>query len=68
MASKKLDLNSRLEAVIVEEYEVDGEKRTAWNRIGTAWPNKDGKGFRVVLKATPVDGVFLLRLPKEKED
>lgn len=60
--------NARLDAFLVEEYEVQGEKRNTWNKIGTAWPHADGKGFRVVLKAVPVDGVVVLRLPEPKED
>lgn len=60
--------NARMDAFLVEEYEVQGEKRTTWNKIGTAWPHADGKGFRVVLKAVPVDGVVVLRLPEPKND
>jgi hypothetical protein len=26
----------------------NGDKRGVWTKVGTAWPNKDGKGFRVV--------------------
>lgn len=60
--------NARMDAFLVEEYEVQGEKRSTWNKIGTAWPHADGKGFRVVLKAVPVDGVVVLRLPEPKND
>ncbi len=59
---------TRLDAFVVEEFEVQGEKRSSWNKIGTAWPNAVGKGFRLVLRATPIDGVVILRTPETKED
>lgn len=59
---------ARLDAFQVEEFEVNGEKRSSWNKVGTAWPHADGKGFRLVLKAFPTDGVVILRAPEPKED
>lgn len=56
----------RLDAFVVEEFEVDGEKRSSWSKVGTAWPQKGG--YRVVLKALPTDGVLILHAPKAKED
>lgn len=56
----------RLDAFVVEEFEVDGEKRSSWSKVGTAWPQKGG--YRVVLKAIPTDGVLILHAPKAKED
>ncbi len=32
----------RLDALLVEEYEVQGEKRSNWSKIGAAWPHQDG--------------------------
>ncbi len=47
----------------------NGEKRGGvWTRIGAAWPNKDGKGFNVVLDVMPLDGRLILREPKERDD
>ncbi len=39
----------------------EGEKGF-WNRIGAAWPHKDGKGFNVSL-----DGDLVIRERKPKE-
>jgi hypothetical protein len=44
-----------------------GEKRGVWTRVGAAWPNKDGKGFNVVLDVVPLDGRLILREPLERE-
>ena len=52
----------------MEEDEVQGEKRSNWAKIGAAWPHQDGKGYRLVLNAVPVNGVVVLRLPEPKED
>ena len=37
-----------------------------FNRVGSAFPHKDGQGFSVVLDAVPVDGRITLRSPKER--
>lgn len=59
---------TRLDAFLVDEYEVQGEKKSHWSKIGSAWPHADCKGFRLVLKAIPTDGVVILRIPEVKED
>ena len=59
--------NDRLDAFLVDEFEVAGEKKSTWNKIGSAWPHQDGNGYRLVLKAVPVDGVVILRKPEVKE-
>ncbi len=38
-----------------------------WVRIGAAFPNRDGKGFNVVLDALPLDGRLVIREPKAGE-
>jgi len=68
MAKKNQPANDRLDAFLVEEYEVQGEKRSNCSKIGAAWPHQDGKGYRLVLNAVPVSGVVVLRLPEPKED
>ncbi|KGM57482.1 hypothetical protein N799_05285 [Lysobacter arseniciresistens ZS79] len=60
--------STRLDAFLVEEYEVQGQQKSHWSKVGSAWPHADGKGFRLVLKAIPVDGVVILRTPEAKED
>jgi len=54
------------DAFSVRNYEVAGETRSDWSRIGTAWPHADGEGFRVLLHCLPVDGVVTLRLSTAK--
>jgi hypothetical protein len=44
-----------------------GEKRGVWTRVGAAWPNKDGRGFNVILDVVPLDGRLILRAPLERE-
>ncbi len=41
---------------------VKQDDKRFWNRIGAAWPHKDGKGFNVVL-----DGDLVLRERKPKD-
>ncbi|GJL98745.1 MAG: hypothetical protein DHS20C07_04250 [Methyloligella sp.] len=44
------------------------EGKSYFNRIGSAFPHKDGEGYNVVLNSTPVDGRVTLRTPKERLD
>lgn len=60
--------NARFDAFTVREFEQNGETKHDWVRVGTAWPHQDGKGFRVVLQALPVDGVIVLRRFEPKAD
>ena len=47
---------------VVEDREGDGDGNDAfWTRIGSAWPNKDGKGFNLLLSALPTNGRLVLR-------
>jgi hypothetical protein len=59
----------RFDAFTVREYtdKQSGEVRHDWNKIGVAFPNSDGKGFRIVLSALPLDGVIVMRLNEPKE-
>lgn len=57
----------RYDAFSVRDYEVAGETRGDWSRIGSAWPHQDGAGFRVLLHALPLDGIVTLRVAKPKE-
>ncbi len=52
-------------AYTVRENE-DG--KAFFNRVGSAFAHKDGKGHDVVLDATPVNGRITLRTPKERLD
>lgn len=43
-------------------FVVEGEGDKAfWTRIGSAWPNADGKGFNITLSALPINGRVVLR-------
>ena len=40
------------------DYEKDGEQRTAWNRIGSAFEGE--KGMTVILNALPLSGKLFI--------
>lgn len=58
------DTENRLNAFVVRKYEVGGEERAEWIRVGVAFPHADGKGFNLQLSALPTDGQLVLRAPK----
>lgn len=37
-----------------------------FNRVGAAFPHKDGEGFNINLDAFPTNGKIVLRTPKER--
>ena len=40
-----------------------------WTRIGSVWPNADGKGFNIQLDGlVPLDGRITVRIASEKKD
>jgi hypothetical protein len=49
----------------VDEFEVEGEKKTQWLKVGVTFPHKDGNGFNVELKAFPRDGKLVVLPPRE---
>lgn len=57
----------RFDAFSVREYQVNGETRHDWNKVGVAFPNADGRGFRLTLSALPLDGVIVMRLHEPKD-
>ena len=42
------------------------EDKSYFNRVGAAFPHKDGKGMTVELDAMPVNGRIVLRTPQER--
>ena len=40
--------------------------KSFFNRVGSAFPHRDGQGFNVLLNAVPVDGRVTLRTPRER--
>ena len=49
-------------------YQVQGDDKARWTRIGAGWLNKDGKGINLVLDAVPLSGRIVLREVSETED
>ena len=46
----------------------DGQDKSSWLEIGAAWPNKDGKGYSLKLKAMPMPGAeIVLRIVEPSE-
>ena len=54
----------------------DGNNKTRWTKIGTAWPAKTGTGYSIVLDALPMPSMsrdgkmecrILLREPLERD-
>lgn len=44
------------------------EEQVYFNRVGAAFPHKDGKGLNIELDATPVNGKLVLRTVQERLD
>lgn len=44
------------------------DEKRYFNRVGVAFPHKDGEGHTVVLDSTPLDGKIVLRSPAERID
>jgi hypothetical protein len=50
-------------------YQVIGEgDKSRWVRVGTAWTNRDGKGFNLKFDAYPVVGRTMLREFREQDE
>lgn len=54
-----------LRVFTTREYEQDGEEKTFWIRVGTAF--RSDKGITVLLDALPLSGKLVL-LPEEAEE
>ena len=52
---------------LIERKSAAGEPDVFWLNIGSAWPNKDGKGFNLQMQAMPLDGKLVLREISEPE-
>ncbi|MCZ4270911.1 hypothetical protein [Maritalea porphyrae] len=67
-------MNERLDALMVRNYEQNGEKKAQFTKIGVAWPTANGEGYRLQLDAIPVPTIYnnkiemsiLLSPPKER--
>lgn len=56
-----------LNVFTVEEYESNGKAGEKWTKIGAAFRHKEGLGFCIELKASPLDG-RLVALPPDTDD
>lgn len=55
----------RLDVLIARDYESNGETRTHWTRVGTAFAARKEEGWDIRLDALPLDGKLMLRVPRE---
>lgn len=58
----------RYDVVIPRKYEKGGETKTAWTKVGAAWPTKSGEGFNVKLDFPVGVTEFSLFPPKDRND
>jgi hypothetical protein len=49
--------------------EDEGEAKSFWTRVGSAWPHRDGAGFNVAFAALPVNSSRLvIRKPRQDRE
>lgn len=58
-----------IEVLTTREYEKDGEKKTAWCKIGVFFPKRDGDPGegQIILDAAPLNGKLILKTAKARE-
>jgi hypothetical protein len=56
-------MTDKYDLLITEDYEKNGEKKTAFNKVGVAFPMRNGDGFVVKLWSPPM--TLLLKKAKE---
>lgn len=44
----------------------DKGEKSFWNKVGTAWRHKDGKGYTLQLEVVSINGRIVLRQPLEE--
>jgi hypothetical protein len=59
---------THLNVFTVEEYESNGKTQKRWTRIGAAFPDKEGLGFNIELKAFPIDGRLVVLPPPDNDE
>ena len=58
-------------AYAVEDVSKEDAKKgvkATWTEIGAAWPHRDGKGYRIHLRALPINNHIELREIAERPD
>lgn len=65
-------MSVRMEIIAAKKYEQNGEQKTFWMKLGSAFQNQDGVGWTIVLDTVPVgpgwDGKMQMRPPREQGD
>jgi hypothetical protein len=51
---------------IAYQVRESADGKSYFNRVGAAYPHKDGNGFNLKLESMPVDGRVTLRSPLER--
>lgn len=68
-------MSTRFDVIAPRRYKQDGEEKTAWDRVGVAFEERNGDGMNVTLQTVPLpqvgdDGALSIRLiirrPKER--
>jgi hypothetical protein len=55
-------------ALVVTNPDRPRNAKPWFEKIGAAWPTKDGKGYFVKLFAVPVNGEFVIKEPLEGDE
>ncbi len=66
--SSKTTITNRPSHRLFAVSKAEGQDKASWLEIGAAWPNKDGKGYSLKLKAMPMPGnEIVLRIVEPAE-
>ena len=62
------DAGNRWDVLSAQDYDDNnGDKKTSWLKIGSAFDSKDGQSIMIKMQAVPVNGEAVLRRPKPYE-
>jgi hypothetical protein len=54
---------------VTEDYEANGEEKTAYTRVGVAFPHKKGSGFNIqIQEGISVSGQLVALPPRPREE
>ena len=54
---------------VTEDYETNGEEKTAYTRVGAAFPHKKGNGFNIEIQnGISVSGQLVALPPRPREE
>lgn len=59
--------NNRPTHAIYNVIENPNGEKPFWNKLGSAWPHKDGLGFNLKLDAIPLTGSMVIRVQTDKQ-